>query len=307
MQPPRFTLRQLGYFVATAECGSIREASERLNLSQAALSQALGDLEREVGAALLARRRAHGVALTPAGRDLVGEARAVLEAAASFQVAAEGLGRGLVGRVRIDCYATLAPVLVPRLIRGFQERLPDVVLETGEGSLAECQARLRNGACDLALLYDYELDEDVERETLYVVAPSVVLPAGHRLAGEPTVDLAALADEPLILFDAAPASRNTAEIFAAAGVELRVARRSTNFELVRALVARGLGYSVLLQTPRSGASYEGLPLVTRPVAGDPRRVGIVAAWARVSRPSRRLTALRAACRDVLTPADDVSS
>jgi DNA-binding transcriptional LysR family regulator len=193
--------------------------------------------------------------------------------------------------------------VLPQLIRGFQERFPGVRLETAEGTAAECQVRLRDGASDLALLYDYALDADMVHHALYAVAPSVVLPSDHPLAGDEAVDLAALASEPLILFDVAPASRNTAEIFAAAGIEPHIARRTTNFELVRALVARGLGYSVLLQTPRAPVSYEGLPLVTRPIRGETRRTDVVLAWAGAGRPSRRTAFLLGSCVDLLSPSN----
>jgi DNA-binding transcriptional LysR family regulator len=298
-QPPRFSLRQLAYFTAVAESGSIRAASERLNVSQAAMSQALQELEDRLGSRLLTRRRAHGATLTAAGAELVSEAQAVLEAAAEFQAVASGLERGLGGHVRVGCYTSLAPFLIPRLVSGFAERLPAVVLDVAEGSAADVQARLRAGACEIALLYDVALDSDIERETLYVVRPSVILHPEHPLAGHDEVDLRALAAEPLILFDVPPAVSNTHDVLRRAGVAPRIGQRTTNFELVRSLVARGLGYSVLLQTPQPPFSYEGRPLVTRPIRGDSTQLAVVMSWARVGRLTRRAEFLRRSCRELL--------
>lgn len=63
----RFTFRQLEYFVATGESGSIRLASERIHVSQPSISTAISQLEREFGLTLFVRQHAQGLSLTPAG------------------------------------------------------------------------------------------------------------------------------------------------------------------------------------------------------------------------------------------------
>src|SRR5215468_9554162 len=71
----RYTLRQLEYFIATAETGSITLASARVNISQPSISTAISQLEREFGVRLFVRHHAQGLAITPAGRALLREAR----------------------------------------------------------------------------------------------------------------------------------------------------------------------------------------------------------------------------------------
>ncbi|MEO8328444.1 MAG: LysR family transcriptional regulator, partial [Candidatus Nanopelagicales bacterium] len=74
----RFTLRQLEYFVAVAEAGTITAAAEQIHLSQSAMSTALADLERVFGVQLLVRHHSRGVTLTPSGEDLLVTARELL-------------------------------------------------------------------------------------------------------------------------------------------------------------------------------------------------------------------------------------
>lgn len=300
MHLPRFSLRQIGYFLAVAEAGSIREASERINVSQTALSQALTDLEKELGTPLLARRRSLGVNLTAAGARLLGEARAVLDAADDLYAAAHGWEQGLAGRLAVGCYTTMAPLLVPRLFSGFRQRHPAIELELMEGSTDEIRAELRAGICELALLYEFGLGDDVERERLYELAPHLVLHENHRLAGEEEIDLRDIADEPFVLFEVAPAASNTFEVFAQAGVQPRIAYRTSNFELARTLAARGLGYTMLIQKPVLETSYDGSRVVTRRIAGVGSRYPVVLAWSRSARLTRRAEAFRAFCREVMT-------
>ncbi|WP_428700122.1 LysR family transcriptional regulator [Stappia sp.] len=299
MQIPRFSLRQIGYFLAIAEAGSIRAASERLNISQTALSQALTDLETELGTPLLARRRSLGASLTAAGIRLLGEARAVLDAADDLYAAASGWDQGLAGRLAVGCYTTMAPMLVPRLFSGFMQQHPAIELELMEGSADRIRAELRAGICELALLYEFGLGDDVERERLYELRPHVVLHKDHPLADREEVDLRDLAGEPFILFELAPAASNTFEVFAQAGVQPRIVYRTSNFELARSLAARGLGYTMLIQKPALDTSYDGSPVVTRYVSGLASRYQVVLAWARSARLTRRAEAFRGFCKETL--------
>ena len=299
MQIPRFSLRQIGYFLAIAETGSIRAASERLNISQTALSQALTELEQELGTPLLARRRSLGVTLTAAGIRLLGEARAVLDAADDLYAAAHGWDQGLAGRLAVGCYTTMAPLLVPRLFSGFRQRHPAIELELIEGSTDNIRADLRAGICEVALLYEFGLSDDVKRERLYELRPHVVLHENHRLAGEQEIDLRDIAHEPFILFEVAPAASNTFEVFAQVGVQPRIAYRTSNFELARTLAGRGLGYTMLIQRPVVEASYDGSRVVTRDIAGITSRYSVVLAWSGTARLTRRAEEFRIFCRETL--------
>jgi len=77
----KFTFRQLGYFIAAAETGSITAASQRASISQPAISTAISHIERELDVQLFLRHHAQGLSLTPAGRALLREAKQLLKQA----------------------------------------------------------------------------------------------------------------------------------------------------------------------------------------------------------------------------------
>ncbi|MEW6641006.1 MAG: LysR substrate-binding domain-containing protein [Pseudomonadota bacterium] len=299
---PRFSLRQLTYFLQLAEAATLSEAAGRLNISQGALSESLRELEADLGLQLFVRRRALGITLTRPGRELLVHARNVLVAAEDFQARAQGKGAVLAGRFTVGCYTTLAPFLMPKLMADCRAAHPQVEIELVEGSAEDLQQRLHDGRCDLAVLYDFDLAAETLRDDLYRVAPHVLLPRGHRLAGAGKVELRKLAGERLIQFALPPAEHNTQQIFDNVGVVPKVWLRTRNFELVRSLVARGLGYSVLLQRPPVEVSYDGHSVVARGIARLTSAFAVVLARSPYMAPSQRLELFRAFCIAALAQA-----
>lgn len=264
---PRFTLRQLAYFIAVVEAGTLRAAAERLNISQSALSQGLSEFERDLNATLLIRRRSQGVRLTNVGRDVLEIARATFQSASALSAQAGGNTAPVSGVVTIGCYTTLAPFVIPPLLADLRARNPNLQVEIIDGALDEILPLMHQGRCEVGFFYNSDAFPGVAYDALYEVRPHVLLPARHRLAGQNKVDLRDLVDEPMIFFDPQPARRNTQLIFQDVGVvPNNVTARVSNFELVRSLVGRGLGYSVMIQHPPVNKSYEGYALVERAIA-----------------------------------------
>jgi len=97
---PNYTLRQLEYFVAVAETGTVTAAAAKVHLSQSAMSTALADLERLLAVQLVLRHHARGITLTAAGSRLLVEARQLLRQADELQSLATHLGGEVTGRLR---------------------------------------------------------------------------------------------------------------------------------------------------------------------------------------------------------------
>lgn len=294
----RFTLRQLRYFLAAAEAATLTAAAARASVSQGAMTEALDELERQFGSPLFIRRKARGISITAYGEALATHARAVLAAAEELQGAATGQG-GLGGHATLGSYTTLAPYLLPRLADAFAREHPDVHLDIVTGSEETISRSLREGRCDVALLFSYHLAAGIDVDTLYAIAARVALPAAHPLARRKTVSLADLAPDRLIEFDVEPALSNTRKIFHDLGVRPRLGMKADSIELVRALVGRGLGYAVLLHHPPGDLSYEGMPLAVRPIRGLKSSTGVVLATAQSVRDSPRHWLLRQFCLKAL--------
>lgn len=297
-----FTLRQLEYFLTVTDQGTMAGAAERHHISPSAVSLAINELERALGVQLVMRRKARGIELTAAAREVLPEVRRLLEHAAEVQSTVRSAGLSVSGDLMLGCYPTLTPFLLPEIIRRFPEQHPLVTVRLFEGSVAEMVGRLLDGTCEMALMYGLGISPEIATTVLYRVRPYVLLSADHRLAAPGPISLTELRDEPMVLLDMPPSAAMFREVLASGGFEPNVRFSSASFESVRSLVASGAGYSLLLQRPSPGSSYAGPPLVYREIVEDVRTVDVVLAHAHNARLTRRADAFAEFCRRTLAGA-----
>jgi DNA-binding transcriptional LysR family regulator len=256
--------------VAIVDHGTFTAAAEALHVAQPALSQQMRRLEAEVGMPLL-RRGTRGVTPTEAGSLLLARARRVtaeLDAATAELDELQGLLRG---RVVLGAMGSLGPVDLPALLAAFHAEHPQITLEVKEEPTDELVRLLVADEVDLAFatrrptLPAGVVEQVMAHEDLVlVVAP------GHPLAGRRTpVRLGLLAQDPWIAFKGGTGLRQAMDAAtSAAGVRPHVAFTSNELDRVLALVARGLGVSVV---PRSTADAARDPIATLDIAPRLRR------------------------------------
>jgi DNA-binding transcriptional LysR family regulator len=292
-------LRQLRCFVAAVDAGTMSGAADRLGLSQPGVSMAIRQLERTLGVQLIVRRPARSLLLTAAGQAFVPDARELLTRAQEVAESAASAGGAIAGRLTVGCFRTEAPFLLPGLLETFARRHPEVELDFVEGSTTELADALRAGRCEVALAYHVGLDADLEWTLLYEQAPHALVAADDPLARLGSVSIAELAQRDMVLLDLPPTTSYLAAVFAAAGSEPKVRFRTTSYELVRSLVGRGLGYTLLINRPVGDMSYEGRPLAAVPIAGPSAAIEVVLVRLADTRPTRRARAFAEHCHDVL--------
>ena len=178
----RYTLRQLEYAVAIADCGSVAGAAARLRVAQPSVSAALIKLEGQMGLQIFIRHHAQGVTPTTAGQRFLASARSLLAQAQDFQREAESAGTEVAGQLTLGCFVTIAPVFIPKLFAGFRKLYPQAELKLQEGIQDDLIAGLRAGRFDLALLYRLDLPDDLTVLDLATMEPYALLPASHPLA-----------------------------------------------------------------------------------------------------------------------------
>ena len=205
------------------------------------MSVALRRLETTFEAQLFVRHRGQGIALTPEGQVLLSEARAVLERADELEAVMSSAGSEQGGSVVLGSLVTLAPIVVPSLVRRFLKASPGVTVEIHTGSQDQLLRWLASGMIHLALTYDIELDGGVDFERIVDALPHAMLSAGHRLANRQSVELADLQEEPYILLDLPLSKDYFSSLFRAGEVPLRPERRHADLSLVRAMVGNGFG------------------------------------------------------------------
>lgn len=263
-----FTLRQLEYFEAIAAEGSLSSAAESCNVSASALALALDELEQRLALQLFVRRKGKGVTLTPAGMRLLSFARQTVTSAETLAAEAAHAASSLSGRFAIGCYSTLTPFFLPAIMQEFQARNPKLQLELTEADAPRLSEMLMQGRLDAALIYGTHVSSQLAFDAVQTFRPYAMVAKDHRLADRGSVHLGELIAEPLILLDVHPSRSNTEDIFNALALQPRIGHTTTSFELVRCLVGRGLGYSVLIQQPVATTTYEGQEIAMLELAGN---------------------------------------
>ena len=194
-------LRQLRAFVAVAEELNFTRAAQRLHLGQQAVSKSVGQLERELGVALL-ERTTREVRLTPAGATLLDAGREALAAADAAFAAARAVGRGLAGTVRVGVSPAIGPRVRAEVVRVLRDGAADVSVAFHEVRPGDVAQLLRDRAVDVVLARTDPGTPEVDSAALRPTPAELVVPAGHRLAGLPAARLADLDGEQLITWSA---------------------------------------------------------------------------------------------------------
>ena len=292
------SLTQLVYFARCAELSSMKEAAASLHVAQSAVSTSIGNLERRLGAALFVRRRAKGLVLTAAGETFLVRTRRIL-ADIDDAMAAVDPGQ-LSGELRVGVFPTLAPFYLPEIAQRLAQACPGIDAQFVELGADEVESALADHAVEVALTYDLGMGASVHRERLLEAPLYVAVGPDHRLAGRDRVYTFELANEPMILLDLPHSRDYFTEIFTRRGLAPVVRHRFTSFEAVRAMVARGHGFTLLNQRPVHDLTYDGGRLVVIELEEEAGSLDIVLASAQPMRTlSRRAQAFVAQCRAVV--------
>jgi DNA-binding transcriptional LysR family regulator len=287
-------LRHLRYFVTVADTCHFGRAAQQLHIAQPALSQAIRQLEGDLGVTLFTRTT-RSVALTPAGEFFRAEAQRVL---ADVERGVQGVRRvadGRTGLLRIGFTGTAAFDQLPAIARTAGARLPDLALEIHGDLLTPAQVdALRSGDLDVAVLRPPVAGDDIETRTLKTESLVLALPADHRLAGEPALAVGDLAHDDFVLYADRQSAVNDAVLRScrAAGFVPRRAHQAPGTAVLLALVAAGLGVAIVPESVRR-LSLEGV--VLRELDGA-ETIDLAIAWSRERR-SAQVEALLGVLRD----------
>lgn len=275
----RYTLRQLEYFVAVGETGSIARASERINVSSPSISSAIAQLEREFGLPLFVRQHAQGLSPTQAGRQMLDQARIVLREARAMTDIAGDISGSVQGPLSVGCLLTFAQLVLPTMRRGFQADYPDVRLRQHEMNQMELFNALRRSEIDVALTYDLNLPADLQFTGLVSLPPIALMSETHPLAAQPEVSMADLSGHPLVLLDLPFSAEYFLSLFDQVGQRPVIAERTRDMAVMRSMVGNDFGYSIANVRPLSDTAPDGNPVRVIPISGGvrPLRMGLLTA------------------------------
>lgn len=296
----RFTFRQLEYFVAAGETGSITLAAERTNISQPSISSAISQLEAELGVQLFIRHHAQGLSLTPAGKRLLRDAKDLLAQALNLYDSVSDVTAEIRGTLAVGCMVTLAPMIMPELCYSFCASFPRTSISQTVAHQEALVDGLRRAEIDLALLYDLAIPKDIAFQPLVSLPPYVQLCETHKLANHSRLTLGELAEEPLILLDLPHSREYFLQLFAEQGLVPQIAIRTPYPDLLRTMVANGHGYGLANVRPKADLALDGRRLIRVPLAGQHRAMQIGIGRFDGLRPTRLGQAFESHCRTFIS-------
>ncbi|MEU6923634.1 MULTISPECIES: hydrogen peroxide-inducible genes activator [unclassified Streptomyces] len=254
-RPKQPSLSQLRAFVAVAEHLHFRDAAAAIGMSQPALSGAVSALEEALGVQLI-ERTTRKVLLSPAGERLAVRARAVLEAVGELMEEAEAVRAPFTGVLRLGVIPTVAPYLLPTVLRLVHERYPELDLQVHEEQTSSLLEGLAAGRLDLLLLAVPLGVPGVTELPLFDEDFVLVMEKDHWLGGRADIPREALRELPLLLLDEGHCLRDQAlDICREAGRTegAPVTTTAAGLSTLVQLVAGGLGVTLL---PRTAVTVE---------------------------------------------------
>lgn len=273
----RISLRQMEYFVATAECGSIIIASEKIHVSSPSISAAIAHIEAELQTQLFIRQHAKGLMPTTVGKSVMLECKKILNQASSLYSLTAEFSGSIRGPLKLGCFPAFTPMIYADIINGFSNLYKQVSLDLYEDDQQALLNALIRNDIDLALTYDLNIDANIIHfEPLTKLPPHALVSEQHPLALFPAVTLEELSTYPMILLDMPFSNEYFLSLFSTKNLKPNVVRSSKNIDVVRSMVANNIGYTILNVRPKNNYSLDGKRLIQIRIAEEhrPMYIGI---------------------------------
>ena len=236
-------LTQLRYFVVIARNGSLSKAARELHVSQPALSRSLAKLEEELGQPIF-ERRPRSMALTDAGALLLQKALDVINIL--DDVKSEIRDDGKTGRLRIGAIPTVAPYLLPELLRKYSKKYPDVSVEVTELVTEDLIKSCEYGEIDLAILALPIAAKNLDTEKLFDEELLLVLPTDHDLVSKKSISVKEVESYPFVLLGEAHCLTDSiVSVCNKKSFQPVAVERTSQITTVQELVSLGHGISMI--------------------------------------------------------------
>jgi LysR family hydrogen peroxide-inducible transcriptional activator len=303
------TLTELKYIVAVARERHFGKAAEACYVSQPTLSVAVKKLEEELEVKLF-ERSANEVTVTPLGEEIVRQAQSVLEQAANIKDIAKRGKDPLAGPLKLGVIYTIAPYLLPDLVRQVIKRTPQMPLILQENFTVKLMEMLRTGEIDCAILAEPFPEAGLASAQLYDEPFLAAIPMQHALAAQTSVSADQLKNETMLLLGNGHCFRDhVLEVcpefarFSSDTEGIRKSFEGSSLETIKHMVAAGMGITLV---PRLSVPSGALVAKTRrhadslvkylPVedglGGEPPSRRVVLVWRRSFTRYEAIAALR---------------
>lgn len=278
-----FTLRQLQYFVAVAEQGSVSRAAQSLSISQSSVTEAIKELEGDLGVELF-ERHPRGLSITHKGHQFLRHATKILAGVSDARRTFLAEGTASPGKLQLGVTSLVAGYVLSDLLARYRRAYPGVEITAIEDNGDYLEHLLVGGELDVAVMVISNLRDRMalQAEIVEVSPYRLWLPLGHHLAGADIIGVQDIAREPLIMLTVDEIEENTGKLLVALGARPHVAFRTRSVEAVRSLVATGAGIALLPDLVYRPWSLEGDRIESRDISGSLPVVQVGMVWRRGS-------------------------
>jgi DNA-binding transcriptional LysR family regulator len=269
----------LNYFVAVAERGSVTAAAQSLSISQSSVTEAVKDLEADLGVELF-ERHPRGLRITHKGHQFLRHAKTILSEVSGARRAFAESDATTQGRLHLGITSLVAGYVISDLLAKFRRANPKVDISAIEETSEYLEHLLIGGEMDVAVMMTSRITERhaLNTETLAVSPYRLWLPMGHPLVSQNSIALSDLRDEPLIILNIDEMEQETVRMLSEFGTQPKVAFRTRSVEAVRSLVATGAGVALLPDLVYRPWSLEGDRIEARDVSGALPVVQVGLVW-----------------------------
>ena len=278
------SLRQIRYFIASAEAGKLSLAASQLGVSQSAVTEAIKALEQETGVSLL-HRHGKGIELTVEGNQFLRHARAVVAAVSDATQAPRQARSGIAGSFSLAVTFTVAGYFLPAPLARFRRIFPNIAVQLFEMDRADIERKLIGGKIDLAVILTSNLSnaDEIEGEELIRSRRRLWAPPNHPLLQARRLTLTRIAPEPYIMLTVDEAEDTALRYWKRTRHRPNVVFRTSSVEAVRSLVATGAGVSILSDMVYRPWSLEGDRIEARTLQDSVPSMDVGLAWKRDAR------------------------
>jgi LysR family hydrogen peroxide-inducible transcriptional activator len=271
-------LRHLHYLVTLADVGSYARAAAKVGVTQSTLSAAIQGLEAELGGALV-DRSARRIQILPFGEAIVRRAREILLQVQELPEYAADRSQPLTTRLRLGVIPSIAPFILPKLLRSLRASYPSLSFNVREGLTQALLADVRSGRLDCAFIARVAALEEFDHAEVGKDPFLLAVPEHHRLAARHKTALADLVGEKVVLLDHGHCLRD--QVLSAIGgdapAEESDVRAASIMTLVQ-LVEFGMGVTLLPRLAVDAGATAGTSLRLVPYSGPGSERTLVLAW-----------------------------
>jgi DNA-binding transcriptional LysR family regulator len=274
-----FTFRQLQYFVAVAEQGSVTRAAQNLLISQSSVTEAIKELEGDLGVELF-ERHPRGLSITHNGHQFLRHATKILATVSDARNVFAETKSNTGGTLNIGVTSLVAGYVLSDLLARYRRACPGVEVSAIEDNGSYLEHLLIGGELDVAVMVISNLRDRMalQAEILETSPYRLWLPIGHPLVSADIISIADITKEPLIMLTVDEIEENTGKLLSALGARPHVAFRTRSVEAVRSLVATGAGVALLPDLVYRPWSLEGDRIESRDVSGALPVVQVGMVW-----------------------------